>query len=172
MRFRADYSFTSRENLETIVMNDNSLELDTGFWAFVQAHKRLETLRYCAGKAIQKQLERRMEKDVEQRDSSVLFKPGTMPILETLEAPLSVVYQLVPGRPVKFVKIQGAFPIQNPERILDTLHRSTAGVRRLDIELSPLHFELLVSRLGLLKDLEKLIIRCLPPHSRDATLVS
>ncbi|KAG8953972.1 hypothetical protein FRC04_000956 [Tulasnella sp. 424] len=172
MKFRTEYSSRSRPNLETIVMNDNSLELDIGFWAFVQAHKGLKTLRYSAGQAIQKQLERCMEEDAEQRDSSVLFKPGTMPILETVEAPLSVVYHLVPGRPVKSVKIQGPFPTENPERILDSLHRSTAGVRHLDLELSPLHLELLVSRLGLLRDLEKFIIRYLPPHSRGTTVFS
>ncbi|KAG8904929.1 hypothetical protein FRC01_008539, partial [Tulasnella sp. 417] len=168
MKFRPEYLSTGRPNLETIVVRDYSPDLDIGFWAFVQVHDNLKTLRYSVGKATQQQLEEFMEPDAEK--GHACLKPGTMPKLETITAPASVVGQLVLGRPVKFVKIEGALSPGPGERIVDALCRSTVGVRHLDLELSHLNVERLVSRLSLLEELEELVVRWSQSPRRNAVV--
>ncbi|KAG8901803.1 hypothetical protein FRC01_009741, partial [Tulasnella sp. 417] len=157
MKFRPKYLSTGRPNLETIVVRDYSPDLDIGFWAFVQAHDNLKTLRYSVGKATQQQLEAFMKPDAEK--GHACLKPGTIPKLEKVTAPASVVGRLVPGRPVKFVKIEGALSPGPGESIVDALCRSTVGIRHLDLELSHPNVERLVSRLSLLEELEELVMR-------------
>ncbi|KAG8900653.1 hypothetical protein FRC00_011895, partial [Tulasnella sp. 408] len=102
-------------------MRDNSLELDTGFWDFVESHENLKTLRYSASEAIQNQLDTLLNADAEAGQCYVTFKPATMPKLESVAAPAPVVCRLVPGRPVKSVKIEGTLSIETGESIVGAL---------------------------------------------------
>lgn len=172
MKFRSQYSSTGCPNLETIVMRDNSLELDIGFWNFVEAHENLKTLRYSASETIQKQLDTLLNGAAEAGHRHATLKPGTMPKLESVAAPALVVCRLVPGRPIKSVKIEGTLPIETGESIVGALCRSTAGIRHLDLELSQVNVELIFSKLSLLGDLEELVMRCSRLPRQHAIIVS
>ncbi|KAG9016722.1 hypothetical protein FRB90_002360 [Tulasnella sp. 427] len=172
MEFRSNYRPGARPNLETIVLkNDSALDLHPGFWEFAQPHDRLKVLRYTPSSEVLRRLE--VSSDVpEHSDCSIAFEPGSMPRLETVAAPASIICRLVPGRPVKDVKIEEVLPTQRTQMVVDALRGSTAPIRRLDVKVSFAAIGQIASRLSPLEELEELIVRCSQPRKNVAAIAA